>query len=69
MALSTCPSVPSLQWNTGPDAYRRSELGPKATIVRRFSSTGTSSSEVLDCTGRVVSCRPSKLFTLHFTQH
>ncbi|KAI7843604.1 hypothetical protein COHA_002846 [Chlorella ohadii] len=40
-------------WNTGPDAYRRSELGPKATIVRRFSATGTSSFEVLDCTGRV----------------
>ena len=42
-------------WNAGADAYRRAELGPEVTVVRRINATSGGSFEVLDHTGRVVS--------------
>lgn len=42
------------QWNTGPEAYRRAELGPQLTVVRRIEPTGGGGFELLDCEGRVV---------------
>jgi hypothetical protein len=42
-------------WNAGADAYRRAELGPEVTVVRRINASSRGSFEVLDHTGRVVS--------------
>ena len=43
-------------WNTGADAYRRAELGPQLTAVRRINASGAGGGfELLDHTGRVVS--------------
>ncbi|KAI3431453.1 hypothetical protein D9Q98_004505 [Chlorella vulgaris] len=39
-------------WNTGPDAYKRSLLGPELTVVRKINATSGGATEVLDCQGR-----------------
>ena len=45
-------------WNCGPDAYRRAELGPEITVVRKINSTTGGGFEVLDCAGRTVRAQP-----------
>lgn len=51
----TCPTCSCPQWNTGPDAYRRAELGPTITVVRRINANTGGGFEILDHNGRVVS--------------
>ncbi|EFN53934.1 hypothetical protein CHLNCDRAFT_58396 [Chlorella variabilis] len=40
-------------WNTGPEAYRRSLLGPEVTVVRKINDTTGGGYEILDCKGRL----------------
>lgn len=47
-------ALPSAQWNTGPEAYRRSLLGPEVTVVRKINDTTGGGYEILDCKGRLV---------------
>ncbi len=54
-------ALPPAQWNTGAEAYRRTELGPELTIVRKINLPSGGSLEVQDCTGRTVSAERERV--------
>lgn len=48
------------QWNTGPEAYRRDELGPELTVVRKINLPSGGSYEIQDCKGRPVGAQKTR---------
>ncbi|KAL4440366.1 hypothetical protein ABPG75_003367 [Micractinium tetrahymenae] len=51
---ATQATVKVTLWNTGAEAFRRAELGPELTVVRKINLPSGGSHEIQDCKGRTV---------------